>query len=44
MSDKANNALGVEVIKQYPGEVTARRRVIVKAPGKFFNGLVGAEQ
>ena len=30
-------------IKQYPGQVQVTRAVKVKAPGKHFNGLTGAE-
>ena len=37
-------ALSLDVIKQYPGKVTAERRVKVKAPGKFFTTLTAAEQ
>jgi len=30
-------------IKQYPGQVQVTRAVKVKAPGKHFNGLTGAD-
>ena len=34
----------VDVIKQYTGQVTVDRRVIVKVPGKFFSQLQPSEQ
>ena len=37
-------ALSVEVIKQYSGSETVKRRVRVNVPGKFFSALSPTDQ